>query len=303
MSDIDNGSDVGGQEPSQELETVFYDHVAKANAEAKAKEVAKETEAKTEEPAKSEPWKSKSNETPKWARQRFKEYSGTVRELKEQNAQLMDQVKQILSAYKPDDKKVTIEDFPSAEAYHEYMAEKKATEKVTQATQQMEQRRHAEAEVEKLRQADARNVQNAMVDLPDYEEAMENADPDIRLPVDVVKHLHVSPAGPYVRYLLATDDEFANAIKVSTPQQRIALIAQKHDEILDTLASRVQNKGPKEESVQSSNVHVAPTTTAPRRQAPPVAPPKVKGSASTRNLHSLSGDDYIKARNEQRRGR
>ena len=299
MSDIDNGNEVGTEVPEQELENVFYDHVAVAKRAEEKSKVAKEAEVKKEEP--SEPWKAKkTNDTPAWAKQRFKEYSGTVRELKEANAQLMGQVKQILSAYKPEEKKLSIEDFPDVESYHEHMAELKTNEKVGQAMTELEKRRQSENEVTQLRNADAYNVQQAKTDLPDYEEAIENADPDIRLPIEVVKHLHVSPAGPYVRYILATDEEFANAVKGATPQQRLALISQKHDEILDTLASRVQNKGPKEDVPQKNEANVSPTA---RRQAPPAAPPKVKGSASIRNISSLSGDDYIKARNEQRRGR
>ena len=300
MSDIDNGNDVGTEVPEQELENVFYDHVAVAKRAEEKSKVAKETEVKKEE-APSEPWKAKkTNETPAWAKQRFKEYSGTVRELKEANAQLMGQVKQILSAYKPEEKKLSIEDFPDVESYHEHMAELKTNEKVGKAMTELERRRESENEVNQLRQADAYNVQQAKSDLPDYEDAIENADPDIRLSVEVVKHLHVSPAGPYVRYILATDEEFANAVKGATPQQRLALISQKHDEILDTLASRFQNKGPKEDVTQKTETNVPQSA---RRQAPPAAPPKVKGSASIRNLSSLSGDDYIKARNEQRRGR
>ena len=244
----------------------------------------------------SKPWQSKKNETPGWARKRFKEYSSTVRELKDQNSQLMETVKQVLGQIKPNGGKLTKEDFPDEDSYLDWKAEQKANEQLSKYDEARTAREKQEQEYRTLQEADKRNVDNALTDMPDYYEAIQNGDPDIRLPANVAKHLSVSPAGPYVKYRIATDDDLSEALKYASPQEKIKIISDLHDSVLDILIKRNATVGevaPKEQ----------PRTPSVQRKAPPPkAPPQVKGKG-TADLLSLSGDDYVKARNEAKRGK
>ena len=144
-----------------------------------------------------------------------------------------------------------------------------------------------------LRTADERNITAALVDLPDYHDAISNADPDIRLPRNVVTHLAKSPAGPYVKYRIATDDELADALKTASPQQKIAIISELHDNVLDVLVARSK---PTDQSANSPVVSKPSTPSVQQRKAPPQKAPPVVKKGTTKNLLGLDGDDYVKAR-------
>lgn len=243
----------------------------------------------------SKPWEPKKSETPGWARKRFKEYSTTVRELKEQNAQLMESMKQVLGQFKPTEKKLTKEDYPDEESFVEWNAEQKANEQLRKYDEDRTAREQQQDELRKMHEADTQNVQNALKDIPDYHEAIQNGDPEVRLPIDVVKHLAVSPAGPYVKYRIATDDSLSETLKGSSPVEKMKIISELHDSVLDILIARSKNEN------QQADVTDKPRTPSVQRKAPPPkAPPQVKGKGA-KDLLSLSGDDYVKARNEMRK--
>ena len=243
------------------------------------------------------PWQSQKNETPVWARKRFKEYSTTVRELKDQNSQLMETVKQVLGQIKPNGSKLKEEDFPDRETYINHLADQRTSEKLTQYDSQRKQEDAQREEFRTLQEADARNVAAASADLPDYHEAIQHGDSDIRLPIAVAKHLSMSPAGPYVKYRIATDDSLAEALKTATPEQKVKLISDLHDSVLDVLIERSKKTG----AAPAQQGQRAPSAPG-NKKAPPKAPPVVKGKGKT-DLLSLSGDEYVRARNEARNKR
>lgn len=259
-------------------------------------EDAPEGEETGEETEEHKPWKSKNKaETPAWAQKRFKEYSSTVRELKDQNTQLMDTVKQFLNQNKPNKAELTRADFPDDESYFDYKAEQKVQAKLSEYETRVQEQAKQEAELQRVRTADAQNVQNAKVDLPDYDEVIQNGDPDVRLPRNVIDHLAISPAGAYVKYRIAQDESITQQLKQATPQEKVQIVSELHDSILDYLIKR--NAQPAT-ATQETSVQTKANPVAPVKKAPPKPPTKVK-SGTQRDIMSLSGDAYARARNEQ----
>lgn len=246
------------------------------------------------------PWKSKTKgETPKWAKERFKEYSTTVRDLKDQNMQLMETVKQILNSNKPTVEKLTKADFPDEDAYLDHLAEEKVKAKLTEYQQSNQEQERKRAEAESINRITQQHILNAQADLPDYMETVQSGDPDVTLPNNVIDHLNVSPAGAYVKYRIAQDEALSNSIKYASPQEKIRIVAELHDGILDYLINRNNNAPASTPAAQSQVTTPTAAPTAPNtRKAPPKAPPKQK-SGSRRDISTLSGDDYVRARNEQ----
>lgn len=251
------------------------------------------------------PWKAENSETPGWARKRFREYSSTVRALKEQNQQLMGTVKEILGTIKPGAKEMKEGDFNSPEEFREWERANMAQKIKSEVQQELQEKLSKEQEFQQKQSVESRNVQAAKQDLPDYDEAISMGDPEIRLPVSVADHLSISPAGPYVKYRLATDDGLADRIKKAKPEEKIALISELHDNVLDYL---IKKSGGAEAQVAPetplASTEVQPvgvrTSTPPRKgpPAPPKAPPSVRGKGDHRDIMSLSGDEYARARRE-----
>jgi hypothetical protein len=243
------------------------------------------------------PWQAKKkDETPEWARVRFKEYSTTVRELKALNQELLKHLANGLQKPTEGAPQFKEEDFPSKEDFTRTVAR----EEVVAVAR--EQARVAE-EVKVLAEIERNNTELAKEDLPDYEQVIKNAmaDPsfkDVRLPVDVLTHLSKSPAGVYVKYRIATDPDFAEALKDANLEQKKDLIANLHDEILDDLIKRRAPKPSVEQGSRTTQVPQQPNTPQVPKAIPPKAPPKAQGSSS-RDILSLSGDDYIRERNKR----
>ena len=301
MSDMTN-------EPveSAAVQTDMYDYLAEPKAESKPVEV--EVKSKDEEVTDTEeeseesnednkPWKGKKSDTPSWAKKRFKEYSTTVRELKDQNHELMQSVRDILAQNKPQSKELTLDDFPDSDAYMEHRAKEITDAKLAEYDQHRQAQEQQASQLQQIQALDAQNVEKAREDLPDYEEAIQSGDPDIRVPANVMRHLAMSPAGPYVKYRLATDDQFADQVKSATPEQRVQLISEVHDSVLDYLIKRNGEGTPSEADATVEAKPAVPA--APTKKTPPKAPPtKVRGK-STVNINELTGDAYVRARNEQ----
>lgn len=277
----------------------------KAPAKVDAKPEVKEpsTEVAAEESTENKPWLGKKSETPGWAKKRFKEYSSTVSELKTANAQLMEQMKEVLGHLKPDASKLKEADFPDKEAFDNWKDEQKTQKIKDDLRKELSEKETQIEEQRKLHEADRQNVERAKADLTDYDEAIQHGDPDIRLPMDVLKHLNISPAGPYVKYRLATDDELAEQIKGSDPQEKMRLIAELHDSILESLIQRQKSaasaQAPAAETV--SNQMQPRTPSVQRKAPPPKAPPAVKGNGSNKNPLSMTGDEYARHVNAQKK--
>lgn len=253
------------------------------------------------------PWKAKKSgkETPAWAKKRFKEYSTQVQELRRQNEQLMQMIGKPASEQDSTPKTLKKEDFESEEAFLEAKVEAKLQEKLTAYEEQQRQHQQAMQRQHQLQMAEQRNTQAALTDLPDYQQVIETGDPEIRLPQAVLQHLSVSPAGPYVKYRIASDDALADAIKAADrlPQgqreaQKQAIIAQVHDSILDYLAQKNNGAGAPAVAPQAPT-QAPPLAQTQYRPAPPKAPPKQKNKPAL-DRNSLSGDEYVRARNEGR---
>lgn len=265
-------------------------------------EIEEVKESEDTETEKRKPWEAKKSETPVWAKKRFREYSSTVRELKDQNKQLMDQMKTYLGQQEPE-RELTHEDFENPDEYINYKTEQNVKAQMAAYRKEMDDKAANEASNFKHKQLETEVINNALQDLPDYQEQIQNGDPDITLPKTVLSHLATSPAGPYVKYLIATDDELSEELKyATTAEQKRQIIAVKHDEILDELIARGNKSQPTQEvqSGESANVPnpVVPTTKRKQIKKLPKAPPRVKGGG-VRDISSLSGDEYARARNEQ----
>lgn len=271
--------------------------VDEGNESPEAGKVTEGSEETEENKVENKPWEGSKQETPAWARKRFKEYSTSVRDLKEQNMQLMETVKQVLQQHTPANQKLTRADFTSEDEYIDYKAELKAQEQLSKYDESRKIQEKEQVERARLQQAEYSNVRNALTDLPDYDEVIQNGDPDIRLPVNVINHLSISPAGPYVKYRLASDEVLSEQLKQATPQQKTQIISEIHDSVLDFLIARSKS-GDTNTSMTSTAPSKPAVHTATKRTAPPKAPPKLK-SGSNRDLMSLSGDEYVRARNEQ----
>ncbi len=245
------------------------------------------------------PWKKGKQETPSWARKRFKSYSQTVNELKEQNQQLMETVKEVLNQNKPKTKELTKADFPDEDSYLDYRVEQKTQAQLDKYADDRKANKEQEVEQQKYTEADQRNITNAQSDLPDYNEVIQQGDPDIALPQNVIQHLSMSPAGPYVKYKIASDEDLSESLKRANPQEKLRIVSELHDGILDHLVKRGNTPQAKTEP-EPTPQQAAPTATAPKPRPKPKAPPKVK-SGKTRDIMSLSGDDYARARNKQGR--
>lgn len=305
-------SDMGNESAASGGNTWDYKDEPATPAPAAEPEVKVETPAPegTEEPETEEnkPWKAEKSETPVWARKRFKEYSSTVRTLKEENQKLADTVKEVLAAIKPGPKTLKEEDFETPAKFKEWEQEQIAQKVQTSVEAQLKERMAHEQEIRQREIAEARNVESAKADLPDYDEVISMGDPDIRLPVSVAKHLSISPAGPYVKYRLANDDALAERIKSSTPQEKIELISELHDSVLDYLIQKRQvgSTQPGDENppppVQAAPAPGVRTSTPPRKgpPAPPKAPPSVRSKGEHKDLLSLSGDDFAREWRERK---
>ena len=290
------------QPEEQQLDRQFYDHVQVAADAKRAKEKAAEP---VKEDKVEEPWKTRTDkeQTPKWARERFREYSAKVREKDERIEQLTRNVEDILKAFKPKvSEELNPSDFATQAEYAAAIAKKEAKNLVSTELEAHNARQEAQRESEHLEASHARNIQAALVDIPDYYEATANGDPDITLPVNVIRHLKVSPAGPYTEYRIATDDELGAALKAATsPQQKYAIISQVHDEILAALGKRT-DASKVSTPAQTPQQSVQAQSPAVRKAIPPhAAPPKTRGMVSNVDITNMSTDDYIRARNEQKR--
>lgn len=242
------------------------------------------------------PWVSKhKGTTPEWARKRFKEHSITVRELKEQNLKLMETVKAIQQGSKPTERVLSREDFPDEDAYIDYKVEQKNKAMWTEQQSAMKKQQEEQVRRNQVMQAEQQNVTHALQDLPDYHEQLQHADPDISIPVNVINHLQVSPAGPYVKYRIATDEQLSEQIKYATPQEQVAIISELHDKVLDHLIARQQPT----QSQSTTNVG-GQSVTRPSFGKPNItkAPPKINKGVK-RDIMTLSGDEYVRERNKQ----
>ncbi len=267
----------------------------------------KEEEVKPEEPPKADdaddvteeehkPWKAeKKAETPAWARKRFKQYSTQTRELKTANEAMQNELNELKSQSKSNNAELTRADFPDDEAYNDHRVERKFQTMKDEYEKSNQEKYKIEAETQRQYDVDQQNIDSARADLPDYDEAMQNGDPEVRLSTDVIKHLANSKAGPYVRHRIAVDEGFSEALKAASPQEQYKLVAELHDGVLDYLEKRTPTQAP-----TTPQQTAAPT--APKKPAPPKAPPKQK-TGTKRDMLSLSGDEYIRARNEQNRRR
>jgi len=306
---------------SVETEAKFFDHTQitpeTPTTEDSQKEAVKE-EKKEPDPLQSEegtekkegdegdegdenkPWKAKkANATPAWAKKRFREYSQKVHELQRQNEELLAKIQ---PAAKPEEKQeLKRESFETEAEYLEAKLEEKLQEKLSELDKQRQAEYEVRARHQQLMQADRENAMRASVDLPDYQEVIASGDPDIRLPQSVIQHLTISPAGPYVKYRIAQDEALAEALKDADrlpAQQREAtkhaIVAQVHDEVLEYL---IQKQG----AAQPANAGQAapPVQQMAQRALLPKAPPAVKKSTKI-DRNSLSGDEYVRARNEGR---
>lgn len=285
-----------------------YDYLDQPEVEtpAPAEEPAAEEPKPEEEPSTEDgeteehkPWKAeKKAETPAWARKRFREYSTTVRDLKQQNVQLMESVKQMLNQSQPKAAELTRADFPDDDSYIDHKAEQKVQAEMEKYQKSNQENAQAQARAQQVQQAEDSYVNSALTDIPDYHEAIQNGDPDVSVPVKVLDHLRISPAGPYVKYKIATDEALSERLKVSTPAQKIAIITEIHDGTLEYLTKRNNQGGqPVAPAAQAATPQAVPAA-APRKPAPrgPKAP---RGTTSSTNINSLSGDAYVRARNAQ----
>ena len=292
----------GEIQPEVNLDNQFYDHVQVAEQAKRAKE--KAAEPVVEEKA-DEPWKTRTDkeQTPKWARERFREYSSKVREKDARIEQLTRNVEDILKAFKPKvNEELNPTDYATQAEYTQAVAKKEAKSIISTELEAHNAKQEAQKESEHLEVSHERNVQAALADIPDYHEAVANGDPDITLPVNVIKHLKVSPAGPYVEYRIATDDELGSALKqATTSQEKYAIISQVHDEILAALGKRLDASKVSTPEATPQRASQAQSPVTRKAPPPPVAPPKSRGMVSNKDILSASTDDYIKMRNEQKR--
>lgn len=286
------------------LDNQFYDHVKVAEQAKKEKE--KAAEPVVEDENKDKPWKTRTDkeQTPKWARERFREYSAKVREKDQRIEQLTRNVEDILKAFKPKaSDEINPSDFTTQADFTAAVAKKEAKNIVSSEMEAHNAKMEAQKEHEHLESSHEKNIQASLVDLPDYHEVISAGDPDITLPTNVIKHLKVSPAGPYVEYRIASDDELANALKqAQSPQEKYQIISQVHDEILAALGKRLEtSKNSTPEVTPQQRTSQAQSPAVRKAIPPPAAPPKSRGMVSNHDITNMSTDDYIKARNEQKR--
>lgn len=279
-------------------ENSFYDHVAIAKKEKELSENQNDKSNSESQQKEKEPWKVEKKQTPDWAKKRFREYSQTVRELRAQNDELSKSIRDLIDSQKqPEKKDLKRDDYQDDESFLRDVASKEAERISNQKLQEIDDRNKRLNEIEKINSIESQNVLNAKTDLPDYDDVVSSGDPDVTLPLDIVRHLAVSPAGAYVKYRLAQDEELCDAIKqAKTKKEKYDIISSIHDQILDKLIERSRK-------TESKTANVAEEKIQERTKPNHSAPPKVRGSATITNLMSLSGDDYIRARNEQRRNR
>ena len=292
---------------SQESDPILAtDHAARTRA-------AKEAKVKAKEPVKEpdlKPWETKEakeqavekGHTPRWARERLKEVTGNNRELKSHVDQLSNTVQQLLSQFKPKATDVKEEDFPSKADYIKYLASQEVTSVVSKVEEARQKQDAARKEHEELSRADEANTAAALKDIPDYWEGVEQGDPDLTLPVSVIKHLQLSPAGAYTRYRIATDVALSQELKGLSPQAKIARVSQVHDGILGWLIK----KGAGAQSAPPAAPQPARGSTpepAPRKPAPQAAPPRARGGSSEPKVNPLTmtGDEYVKWYNAQQK--
>ena len=281
----------------------IVDHVARTQAlKVKAKE------ATAEKPETNKPWESKDakeekGHTPRWARERLREMSGSNRELKGHVEHLTQTVQNLLKQVAPQTKDLKEEDFPTKADYIKHVASQAAQETVSVAEQARAKTNEAAKERETLDRADAANVKAALQYAPDYHDAIAEGDPELTMPTTVIKHLSLSPAGPLTRYRIAKDVALSEELKGMTPQAKIARVSQVHDEILDWMIKQGSQGNQATQQGQPAAASKA-TTQAPRKAAPQAAPPRAKGGNSgSVNPLSMSGDDFVRHFNDQKKHR
>lgn len=240
------------------------------------------------------PWQTKKREkhTPSPAlQQRFRDLTGKLKQRDESIAAYEARIKameDMLGVNKPK----TRDDFPDEESYFDYRAEQIAEKRLNEYKEQTTHSREAESKRRQIESAYANNLSTAMNDLADYDAVIQNGDPDLTLPDNVYEHLMQSPAGPYVLYKLADDPEFSNAVKFGDTRTKHNLIANLHNQILESLNARSATPAtPAEPVVQNPAPQTAPVA---KKKQPPKAPPSTKSGKNT-NLYALDGDDFAKA--------
>jgi hypothetical protein len=304
MSEMTESTAASGSNTWDYRDEIKTEPTAPVKVESKVEEKEPNSEATSEEQTDpNKPWLGKKSETPGWAKKRFKEYSTTVSELKSANSQLMEQMREVLGQLKPDVKKLKEADFPDKEAYDDWREEQRVAKIKDELRKEQSEQNTQLEEQRKMQDADRQNVDRARADLTDYEEVISQGDPDIRLPHDVIRHLNISPAGPYVKYRLASDDELAEQIKSSSPQEKLRLITELHDSVLEQLIQRQKA----DTNVQPPAQNSAPDYTQPRTPSvqrklpPPKAPPVVKGKGNEKSTASMTGDEYARHVNSLKR--
>lgn len=247
------------------------------------------------------PWKTKSKkETPAWAKARFKKLTSQVRG----KDQKIEELTKRLDSYEstlPKPKQKTLADFKTEQEYLDHRSKEIAKGLLSEYSKNQEaEKAHFEKQRE-IQKVSNSHIQNAITDIPDYHEVVMGGDPDLILEGSVLHHLNTSPAGPYVKYRIASDEDLSEAIKHGNPDDQYRLIAQVHDEIYAHLNARATNPpqgsaSPKTEINQGGNPNPPTQPVKPR----PKAPPKVKNTGGV-DIMSLKGDEYVRARNKQSR--
>jgi len=186
------------------------------------------------------------------------------------------------------DKKIERTDFPDDESFKtardEAHIEKLVSERLQKADDDRVKKEADDQAVRESQTLQNGHIEAARSDLessyegaPTYEEAMQNA-VQINLAGDLVTELERSPAAPYVKYNIATDDELAARIQKATPDEQYNIIAELNNTMLDYISKKgapPAQAAPAQEAPGKPVGTPSPTT---RTRRLPTSPPKVSVS-------------------------
>lgn len=259
--------------------------------------------------AENKPWMNKERkQTPKWAIDRFKQQSTTIQELKKQNAEFMAAMKELGVGQEPGTPEVYKRtDFPdddSYEAYKDELLESKFNAKIQAYEAQRNTQDTQRAEQARLQSIEQTNVEKAKAThLTDYDEVMHdmseeiaaNPDLDVRLPIDLLNKISQSELGPFIKYGIASNaGGIRDQLISASESDKVQIVNKLANDYAKSLQGQAAPAVPQAQA--TTVVQAAPRT--PARKAPPKAPPAVKPGKEV-NISSLTGDEYVRARNKQ----
>lgn len=186
------------------------------------------------------------------------------------------------------DKKVERTDFPDDESYNEARdearIEKLVSERIAKAETDRVSKEANDQVVKESQKLQGDHIEAARSDLessyegaPTYEAAMQNA-VQINLASDLIAGLERSPAAPYVKYNIATDDELAARIQQASPDEQYKIIAELNNTMLDYISKK---GAPPAQAIPTQEAPGKPAgipSPATRTRRLPTSPPKVSVS-------------------------